>query len=462
MDDSGSVDYDEFIETVRGPMNARRRSLVRRAFDVLDRDKSGAIEPSEVVGKFDASRHPEVLKGAKTPDEVLREFLDTFDVGGVIDGKVTFEEFQNYYRNVSASIDRDDYFELMLRNAWHLAGGEGWCANSSNLRCLCTHANGSQSVQRLDDDLGLELPKDAGEVLRRLRVQGLTDVVRVEGASGGSANAAAPKSLATAKANAETRERARATKASDLRVAAAGASPRRKAPSPPPPVPSAAPPGTQAVVEALRRHLKDAFGSHGLHALRRSFRRADASGDGVLSLGEFTGALRGAKFRCSGTDAEVLFRHFDRNGSGVLDWGEFAVAARGTVSDRRRAAIRAAFQRVDEGHGAVSPKSLAAAYDAAAHPDVLEGRATADEVYARFVENFEASSPDAATLGDFEAYRRPERRSASIRSLGRRSRRFERPRRAPSKYLQKSRRGHEIASASYRAADHRLSMIFVV
>ena len=67
----------------------------------------------------------------------------------MVDGKVTFDEFVNYYHNISSSIDDDDYFELMMRNAWHISGGEGWCANSSNRRVLVTHADGHQSVQEV-------------------------------------------------------------------------------------------------------------------------------------------------------------------------------------------------------------------------------------------------------------------------------------------------------------------------
>ena len=43
---------------------------------------------------------------------MYREFLDTFDVGGEVDGKVTRAEFENYYANVGASVDSDYYFEL--------------------------------------------------------------------------------------------------------------------------------------------------------------------------------------------------------------------------------------------------------------------------------------------------------------------------------------------------------------
>jgi hypothetical protein len=34
------------------------------------------------------------------------------------DGKVTFEEFVEYYNNISCSIENDAYFDLMISNAW--------------------------------------------------------------------------------------------------------------------------------------------------------------------------------------------------------------------------------------------------------------------------------------------------------------------------------------------------------
>ena len=37
---------------------------------------------------------------------------------------VTLEEFEDYYTDISASIDRDDYFELVLRNAWKIPAKE--------------------------------------------------------------------------------------------------------------------------------------------------------------------------------------------------------------------------------------------------------------------------------------------------------------------------------------------------
>jgi hypothetical protein len=36
----------------------------------------------------------------------------------IADGIVTFDEFMDYYKDVSASIDTDDYFGFMMQQAW--------------------------------------------------------------------------------------------------------------------------------------------------------------------------------------------------------------------------------------------------------------------------------------------------------------------------------------------------------
>jgi Ca2+-binding EF-hand superfamily protein len=111
-DGGGTIDYEEFLNGVRDPMNERRENLARMAFARMDKDGSGSLEPNDIVDRYDASKHPDVISGKKTPDDVFREFLDTFDVGGEKDGLVTMQEWLNYYNNISASIDLDDYFEL--------------------------------------------------------------------------------------------------------------------------------------------------------------------------------------------------------------------------------------------------------------------------------------------------------------------------------------------------------------
>lgn len=62
-------------------MNQRRIDLVNQAFNVLDKNGNGIVDPDDIIGSYDASCHPDVKSGKKTANEVLRELLDTFDVG---------------------------------------------------------------------------------------------------------------------------------------------------------------------------------------------------------------------------------------------------------------------------------------------------------------------------------------------------------------------------------------------
>jgi Ca2+-binding EF-hand superfamily protein len=78
-DNSGSIDYEEFLRGVRGEMNEFRRNLALKAFKILDKDGSGVVDISDIRGVYNAKQHPEVKAGKKTEDEVLFEFLDTFE-----------------------------------------------------------------------------------------------------------------------------------------------------------------------------------------------------------------------------------------------------------------------------------------------------------------------------------------------------------------------------------------------
>jgi Ca2+-binding EF-hand superfamily protein len=176
-DDNGTVTYEEFLVGIRGFLSERRKYMVGLAFQVLDADKSGVIDMEDIKKRYNASGHREVVAGYKTEEQVLRELLDSFDGGDQAaittrDGKVTLPEFFSYYANISSGVDSDDYFELMMRNAWHLSGGEGWCSNTTNKRVLVTHTDGSQTVEEVKDDIGLA-QNDVAGMAARLAKQGI-------------------------------------------------------------------------------------------------------------------------------------------------------------------------------------------------------------------------------------------------------------------------------------------------
>jgi Ca2+-binding EF-hand superfamily protein len=142
FDRSGLVEYDEFIRAIRGPMNQNRKRIVAKAFAILDKDGGGFIDINDIRGVYTADKHPDVISGKKTEQQILQEFLETFETAHNMrnseapDHIVTKEEFEEYYNNVSASIDRDDYFEQMMNSAWNLDGSrvtkKGWGADNTS------------------------------------------------------------------------------------------------------------------------------------------------------------------------------------------------------------------------------------------------------------------------------------------------------------------------------------------
>lgn len=151
---NGVIDYDEFLRFIRGPLNPFRQNLVNLAWNIMDKDGNGVLNIEDIKGTYNASMHPDVQQGKKTEDEVLGEFLETFEThhnirsNGQNDQVVTREEWNEYYTNVSSSIDRDDYFELMMNNAWKL--GEA----SKTYATGWSNTSGAAPAQKWNDTYG--------------------------------------------------------------------------------------------------------------------------------------------------------------------------------------------------------------------------------------------------------------------------------------------------------------------
>jgi len=175
----GQVDYDELLVGLRGSMSRVRREVTLQAFEKLDKDGSGEVTIEDLRVAYRVSDdNPDVASGLCSKDEALARMLDNFDTLER-DGVVTRDEFLDAYKSISASVDSDDYYLLMMRNAWHILEGEGATANTSNLRVLVTRSDGSQEVVAVADDLGLD-KRDYHAIKAALESQGETDIADIE------------------------------------------------------------------------------------------------------------------------------------------------------------------------------------------------------------------------------------------------------------------------------------------
>mmetsp|Transcript_38338 Transcript_38338/g.63653 ORF Transcript_38338/g.63653 Transcript_38338/m.63653 type:complete len:548 (+) Transcript_38338:120-1763(+) len=176
-DGNGQISVREFMRALRGPMSDRRVNLVRLAYAQLDIDGNETVTFDEIRQLYDVKKHPDVLSHNKTPDMVLQEFISAWDKDG--NATITFKEFCEYYEDLGAPIDNEDYFELMIRNAWHISGGTGVAANTSCRRVLVTHNDGTQTVEEIKNDIRMK-PDDIAAMKQNLMQQGITDIKKIQ------------------------------------------------------------------------------------------------------------------------------------------------------------------------------------------------------------------------------------------------------------------------------------------
>lgn len=363
------------------------------AYDVLDKDGSGLVDINDMALAYDVSRHPEYLSGAKTKEQVLLELLDNFDVGGVKDGIVTLEEFQNYYTNISASIDNDDYFELMIRNAWHISGGEGQAANSSNKRVLVTMPDGTQRVEVIKDDVGLKA-NDKEDLMGRLKRQGLN-----------------PSSVGTSYGSESNKVQSRPSTSGGFRPStvrpstAGGSRPRTSNGRPKAPVGE-----PNAGIKMLVQRIKDAMkkrGAHGFIGVQRLFRIMDDDGNKKLCLSEFKKGIREMNIDIGEPDVRKLFEHFDADGTGGINFEEFLQGIRDPLNERRQQLVRKAFAILDRSEtGEIDIDDIAGIYDASQHPEVIAKRKKPADVLKEFLDTFEVGGvkDGVVTMDEFMNY----------------------------------------------------------
>lgn len=111
---------DTFMHQLIGKLDDMRRGEVEQTFDILDSYGKGAIPVDMLRKSYNSKRHPDVMKGSKTIDETLGEFVSLFDAfhnakTGHRKELITRKEFIEFFTYVSPMVHSDTDFEAMVK-----------------------------------------------------------------------------------------------------------------------------------------------------------------------------------------------------------------------------------------------------------------------------------------------------------------------------------------------------------
>ncbi|XP_036905318.1 calcyphosin-2 isoform X4 [Sturnira hondurensis] len=115
---SGKVDHGEFKRAIIGEMNEYRKSFVRKAFMKLDFNKTGSVPIMDIRKCYCAKKHPEVISGHSTEEEIELSFLETLKGACSKSDEVSYGEFEDYYEGLSIGVVDDEDFVSILRTPW--------------------------------------------------------------------------------------------------------------------------------------------------------------------------------------------------------------------------------------------------------------------------------------------------------------------------------------------------------
>ncbi len=339
-DNTGVINYLNFINAIRGPMNQKRILILKEAFKKLDLDKGGQVEIGEIKSQFNAKNDKDVKSGEKTEEEVYTEFVDTFQMNhdnrvGPRNKRVTLDEFIDYYNFISMGIEDDAYFISLIQNSWKLNPYYKY------------NQNGQNDLTNINLN---EISYTHGNIKNKK--------IRVGAAAAPFGTDMTP--------NTEDKRPFYYQIEQNENI--------EKEISP---------------IDIFRTAIKKR-GIRGIMAMRRAFMIADENDSKTLSLPEFIKFCHDYRMPITGKEINILFEEFDTNKNGQINYEEFISAFTGDMCERRKRLITILFEVLDKDRkGFVDLDDIRNTYNPKNHPDILAGKRTEDEVLAEFLDNLQ-------------------------------------------------------------------------
>ena len=357
------LNYEDFLKSLLGNLNPRRQNIVNEAFKKLDVEKGGVIDLSDIKENFNSKNCPLVRAAMMSEEAFFNGFMETFQTHHNLFRsakikKVNFEEFEDYYKYVSITVDDDYLFEETVISSWKLS------------KSATAHAGPKDNIKEIIANPELAIPNNEEAFKANYRSSKKCFPQKnkivpygVDDKATDYSNDLHPKGeLVGIKLN----------KNDDC-------------------------------LSYFKKKIV-ARGLRGIMSLRRTFMLFDENKNNKLKRKEFHKFLDDYRFNIPANIEQKLFDTFDLNKSGNIDYNEFIHALIGKMNDYRTQIVERVFEQLDkEKRGRVPYDVIRESYNADKHPEVLDGKRTKQEVECPYVKSLSAAkaiiSPSTGAFG---------------------------------------------------------------
>ena len=362
---NGIIEYDEFLRTIRGEMNDYRKKIVFNAFKLIDINKNGAVNINYIKNQYNAKNHPDVKSGKKNENEVYNDFIYYFDIaynylnGSQGDGYVIFDDFLEYYQNISMFIENDDYFELLVNSEWNINNNKSNYYSYNNNNNYMYKDNLLENKYYQNSNLNsIEQTPLKNRIINNNNYNNIYNTY-----SNNNQN----------KTNYQYNIK----------------------------------PQNQNFNQNINYHLNNqkkisnnpfkkfrdiiaSRGPRGIMSLRRSFMLSDEDNSKLIDFDDFIKYCFEYKIPLTVEEQISIFSQFDNNNEGQINYIEFLNTLIGKMNAFRFQIINQVFNYLDvNNNGYIYLNDMRNLYNVKNHPDVINGRRSAPEVEAEFLDNID-------------------------------------------------------------------------
>ena len=125
----GLIKYNDLIMILINNINEDRIILIQNLFDKIRKGKE-YILLNDIKKYFNPEKYPDVLEQKKTSDEIAFDFIDSLEIfkeyninlknESIINGIMTYNDFENYFKEISLSIIDDKIFDYIINFCWEV------------------------------------------------------------------------------------------------------------------------------------------------------------------------------------------------------------------------------------------------------------------------------------------------------------------------------------------------------